>query len=191
MDYLSNTYFPFDDYSTFKAILNDLKFNDINGHDKKHSIRVLFLTLLIASELEIDQGDIELLCLACINHDRGRVHDKECSNHGAKSYEIIKKENFLNKYDEYLEYSINEKELEFLLTYHCKDDKEAINFIENSNFSEENQDRLIDLLFILKDADALDRVRFGIKALDVKYLRYEYSKKITLIAQLALNNIKL
>lgn len=35
---------------------------------------------------------------------------------------------------------------------------------------------------ILKDADALDRVRFGIRALDTRYLRLEISKSLVFFA---------
>ena len=43
---------------------------------------------------------------------------------------------------------------------------------------------------ILKDADALDRVRFGISQLDLGYLRTEEAKHFPLIARICYDNVK-
>ena len=51
--------------------------------------------------------------------------------------------------------------------------------------------KLLTCFKIVKDADALDRVRFGIRELDVNYLRLENSIKYTLIAQQTFNSLKL
>lgn len=175
-------------FDNYKDVLRELSFNKIDGHDKNHSLRVLFLALIIGYELDLTDEDAELLAIACINHDRGRKHDRKCTNHGKESFKIFSEEGFLE--DVYTEYFIDENEVEFLLTYHCKDDKEAEEF-SNKNFVEEGKDRLLKLLYILKDADALDRVRFGIKDLDMNYLRFDISKKLTLLANLCLKGLKL
>ena len=47
------------------------------------------------------------------------------------------------------------------------------------------------LLDVFKDADALDRVRFGISELDVNQLRIPISKKLPLLAELCVRNIKI
>lgn len=44
---------------------------------------------------------------------------------------------------------------------------------------------------ILKDADALDRVRFGISTLDVSYLRLPISHKLVPLAVAAVTGIRI
>ena len=44
---------------------------------------------------------------------------------------------------------------------------------------------------ILKDADALDRVRFGIEALDINQLRTPEAKTMTMIAEQIIQGVKL
>ena len=53
-----------------------------------------------------------------------------------------------------------------------------------------NRSRSKMLIDIFKDADALERVRFGIKELDMNQLRLPISKELTLVARLYLENIK-
>ena len=89
------------------------------------------------------------------------------------------------------EYYIDERDLEFLMTYHCKDDKEAIEYVESTYKTAESRETMLRLLYILKDADALDRVRFGIRNLDLNYLRFDFSKKLTLMARLIKENLKI
>ena len=43
---------------------------------------------------------------------------------------------------------------------------------------------------IFKDADGLDRVRLGLKELNISMLRTEEAKKLPLVANLLLENIK-
>lgn len=61
---------------------------------------------------------------------------------------------------------------------HCIDD----NKIKRVNNKELNL-----CLDILKDADALDRQRFGIRDLDFSYLRIKFSKKLSFYAFKLLN----
>ena len=44
---------------------------------------------------------------------------------------------------------------------------------------------------ILKDADALDRVRFGIEALDINQLRTPEAKTMTMAAEQIIQGVKL
>ena len=60
---------------------------------------------------------------------------------------------------------------------HCIDDNKL-------KFKNKNQKLCLD---ILKDADALDRQRFGLKDLDSKYLRLPFSKKLSFYAFKLLN----
>lgn len=44
---------------------------------------------------------------------------------------------------------------------------------------------------ILKDADGLDRLRFGVRELDMDYLRLDISKTLVLIAVQSIKYLKL
>ena len=165
-----------------KEQLRDLYFPNLEEgvHDKLHSLRVLFLVNVICKHLNINYADTVLLSTASIYHDIGRLNDGVCTSHGERSYNEFFKKDF------------NDNELmKFLLTYHCKDDEDAIEYLNNCDYSEEKKENFKQLLWILKDADALDRVRFGIKGLDFNSLRFDFSKKLVLIARLSLNGLTL
>ena len=53
------------------------------------------------------------------------------------------------------------------------------------------KERVTMLYSIFKDADALDRVRLGIRDLDVNQLRCSESHHLTLVARICLEQIKL
>lgn len=169
-------------FSKYKNILDKLNFRETKGHNKKHSLRVLLLALIIAMEKELTDDEVELLAISCINHDRGRINDEVCLKHGKRSFEIFVKENQLDLINP--EYYVDEKDLEFLMTYHCREDVEAIDYLYRNIEYKEHRGMLLKILYILKDADALDRIRFGIKELDLNYLRFDFSKKLTLISRI-------
>lgn len=52
------------------------------------------------------------------------------------------------------------------------------------------RDRVELLYKVFKDADGLDRIRFGIRDLDLNFLRLPVSKTLTLVARLYHDNIK-
>ena len=158
-----------DIYFKYKNKLNNLIFEyDSNEHGKRHCLRVLFLSLVIANYRKVSKENIDLLCTAAIYHDIGRDNDFEDTYHGQKSYDI------------YVQNHHNNKILEFLMSYHCKDDDVAIRRFKKANFK--NKKEVLELFCILKDADALDRVRFGIMDLDMNYLRLDVSKTLTLLS---------
>lgn len=137
------------------------------GHGIDHSLRVLMLVTFIVDELSLAAEDLEILYKAATFHDAGRVNGLSDPLHGelgAKWYR--------ERYGE-------DKEVEFLIKYHSLDDEVAKNDLKRLNINKKA--RLWILYEVLKDADALDRVRFkyyGKGALDEKFLRLEYSKKL-------------
>ena len=106
-------------------------------------------------------------------------NDSEDLLHGEQSYQALV--NALSMTED--------KDLEFLMKYHSRPDRQGINALKS--FPKDRQQNLKKLLFILKDADALDRVRFGIRALDMNFLRLDFSKKLTFVAIQALKGIEL
>lgn len=140
----------------------DLFFRPYGDHGVGHTRRVLYLAMKLADKCGLNDENKKLLAIACCYHDIGRTNDWTDDDHGKKSAEkFLKME--LNK-----RHWLNDKELEIvldLIVFHSLDDKWWIR----------EGDELL-MYQILKDADALDRLRFN--DLDVKYLRLPESKEM-------------
>lgn len=148
-------------------------------HDNIHSARVLFLALSIIQVGKIKLNDTELaqLSSAIVYHDIGRSNDEEDRNHGRASRDIYEKR-------------YSDPVTGFLIEYHCHDDDYAENCLKTDP-QIKNKKRAWLLYQILKDADALDRVRFGISNLDVSYLRLPISHKLVPLAVAAVTGIRI
>lgn len=146
-------------------------------HSVLHTIRVLLLALLIIEneELVLKEDDVAQLMQAITFHDIGRQNDDEDPKHGEYGAAIYKE-------------SHSDPVVEFLIQYHCIDDKKAKKALESDTRIEDKEKALL-LYNILKDADALDRVRFGLRDLDVRYLRIPISKKLVLTADQCVRQI--
>lgn len=149
-------------------------------HDMVHSARVLFLALSIiqAGKVKLSRKELEQLSEAIIYHDIGRRDDGVDREHGANSRRIY-------------EGSSRNCDLvtAFLIEYHCLDDKQAEAYLQHSPIK--GKSRAWMLYQIMKDADALDRVRFGIFDLDVNFLRLPISHKLVPLAVTAVSGIKM
>lgn len=145
-----------------------------------HSARVLFLALSIiqAGKIKLNTKELQQLSEAIIYHDIGRSDDGIDREHGAASRRI---------------YETSSRNCDlitaFLIEYHCLDDKQAETYLQHSHIKGKSRAWL--LYQIMKDADALDRVRFGILALDVNYFRPPISHKLIPLAVTAVNGIKM
>ena len=185
--------FSSDRYQIFRAMLNEFPLSKRGSdHNKLHMLRVLFLGLLMCDR-ECDgtiftNYDLNTLCLALTFHDIGRVNDIDDEKHGIDSYNLLS--NHLASMG-FTKEDYNDEFLRFLMKYHCIDDEIAIKEIKRMNIPISQRAKLLTCFKIVKDADALDRVRFGIRELDVNYLRLENSIKYTLIAQQTFNSLKL
>lgn len=171
-------------YNYKKMLLEVNFFKDLKGHDKIHTLRVMFLALLIIElgDKKLSKENKDILLKACIYHDIARDNDLEDNKHGEYGYKylldnkIIKKENSI---------------LEFLMKYHCIDDKEAIEYLSSTDYSKRKINNMMLMYKILKDADGLDRLRFGVRELDMDYLRLDISKTLVLIAVQSIKYLKL
>ena len=83
----------------------------------------------------------------------------------------------------------DELETVFLIKYHCIDDDVAYTALGKSDIP--NKDRVWLLYTILKDADALDRVRFGMREIDPKYFRNKMAVQLLPAAQNAVVGIQM
>ncbi len=168
-------------YHYHKNAMLDLEFaQDSEVHGLEHQARVLLLCLMLAQELNLPARDVRVLATAAIFHDTQRTNDDTDPPHGKASREY---------------YHANVKNpdplVEFLCEYHSLPDEEGYSEIKNNRQLSKNRSRAKLLLGIFKDADALDRVRFGIQSLDLNQLRIPVSKELSLIARLCFQNIKI
>lgn len=149
----------------FFKFKDDSDFNfEMNDHDEQHMLRVLFLSIIMSEYYKLKKSLRPTLYNAAMFHDIGRTNDSEDTRHGADSYKLLCEYNKSFKNDELLGN---------LMTYHCLPDDKAF------QFKNENEKLMYK---ILKDADALDRQRFGIRELDIKYLRLDFSHKLLFAA---------
>lgn len=166
--------------SRISALYDDYGRADDEEHDAEHTLRVLFDALLLVQVQGIDltKKESHQLCDAILYHDIGRTNDDVDDSHGAKSKDIY--------YDAAPECN---SATAFLIEYHCLDDRKALKALKASNIRD--KERVWLLYTILKDADALDRVRFGMRAVDPKYFRNEMAHKLLPTAQSCVGQLKL
>lgn len=152
------------------------------GHGKLHTARVLFLALAIiqAGKIKLNPRGLTQLSTAIIFHDIGRKHDDVDNGHGKAGREIYKK----------TAGSSADPAVCFLIKYHCLDDKLAEEYLKSTDTIRARKRTWL-LYQILKDADALDRVRFGIYDLDVNQLRLPISHKLVPLAVTAVTGIRI
>lgn len=174
-------------YQTYRQKLKKLyrKYHKhLLAHDGLHSLRVLLLALIIASHEGLGKTAYKQIAEAAIYHDIGRINEMTDISHGEHSKDIYQKDGG------------TDQAVMFMIQYHCIDDSVAITAL-NDMFSIKTIKKVKKMFDILKDADALDRVRFGIAVdpksdgLDVRYLRNEFAKKLVFFAVKAKQEIEL
>lgn len=135
-------------------------------HGINHLYRVSILSGMIHELVREDYDDLNdttliHVMMAGLFHDIGRENDEEDTKHGKRSIELLDKHHIHIS-----------KDMRQIIEYHCIDD---------SQFPQSSP-RIQIMYQILKDADALDRVRFGIRALNTRYLRLDISKSLVFFA---------
>lgn len=152
------------------------------GHDKLHTARVLFLALAViqAGKVRLNRAELSQLTNAIVFHDIGRKNDRVDDGHGKASRKIYEKNAG----------SSADPAVCFLIEYHCLDDTLAEEYLQSADIIRAKKRTWL-LHQILKDADALDRVRFGIYDLDVNQLRLPISHKLVPLAVTAVTGIRI
>lgn len=146
--------------------------SSLSKHDNSHMMRVTMLARKIAELMGLDAHSVYLLNEAAKNHDIGRTDDGKNVGHGQRSAEIYEARCTLDALDRSL--------ICAMIEYHEKPDndltKEAI--YDKYDIPIEQRINLDLLCDIIKDADALDRVRFNNRyaSLDTSKLRTKESK---------------
>jgi len=133
-------------------------------HGTGHTRRVLTHALEIASALEVAAWERKAVELAAGWHDIGRTNDGVDYYHGAKSAGKVVGLGLHQGIDA----AVLEVAL-FAVTHHSGGEQHA----ESAALRTRDADAALKVFRVLKDADALDRVRLG--DLDVSYLRFGVS----------------
>ncbi len=173
-------------------ILNDIKPEVLYQsyfHGLYHSQKVTYFAYLIGKAEGLNNDDMTILLDAAKYHDIGRDKDYESDIHGfissKKIDSVVKYDNQRNMY--YLKAIIDD---------HCREDSRHVFCYWNYEYKEKfGQDEELDferfkkLSDILKDADALDRLRFQncSAVLEEEYLRTDSSKRLVKEAEI-INN---
>lgn len=132
-------------------------------HGVAHIERVLLFGGLIAMQNHCNEEDTKLLLIACSYHDIGRIDDSLDDDHGRRSSEKLPSVISLSSEDMAI--------VQAAIYSHSIDDSRMENVI--ASFGILDKARAIRIAKMLKDADALDRVR--VYDLDPNYLRFPCS----------------
>jgi HD superfamily phosphodiesterase len=140
-------------------------------HGMSHTRRVLTHAHTVAVARDVDPDWFESLVLAVAWHDIGRTHDGREPEHGANSVAKVRRLG--------LHAGVDAQILSrtfFAMEWHSVSDYHAI---DRATTLDPRPGTMLRVLWLLKDADGLDRVR--IEDLDPDQLRYEES--LALIAR--------
>ncbi len=145
---LVNTYNPY-----MKLIKAKLFFAPYSAHGIAHTARVMILTQKLGQKYCLNESLKRILLYCAIYHDIGRENHEVDEKHGYRSYQKAQKNNLL-PFD-----LVGEEILKFIIENHPIDIEKATNNVKK--YKLEDDKIAIYLLKIFKDADTLDRCRFG------------------------------
>lgn len=192
-----------DEYFLYKnTFIKSSHYRNPDGiHGIPHVKHVLFHAITLSRALGLNSRDRAILANASIYHDIGRGHDGHCTMHGDWSWkqyveDIVTKEDLFQGEINYVENvkqgifdahhkPLNDYEMkivEFLIRYHCRDDDESLETLENMFIDQKEREHAWMLYQVFKDCDGLDRVRLPLNELDVKYFRTEEAKNRLIFA---------
>ncbi len=155
-------------WPVFNTTLKELKRDALyksHIHGIAHIERVLLFGGLIAMENHCNEADTRLLLTACSYHDIGRIDDSKDDAHGSRSSSMLPDVIMLAPEDMRI--------VQAAIHAHSPNDEHMAQII--ASYGVKDTERAFYIARMLKDADALDRVR--VDDLDTKYLRFDASKK--------------
>lgn len=161
-----NSLKSWDLWPVFEQYVKDLKTEFLyqsHVHGISHIERVLLFGGLIAMQNHCSKEDTTLLLLACSYHDIGRIDDSLDDCHGKRSSQKLPDvisllpEDMLIVQAAICAHSMNDSCMEEIIT----------------SYSITDQNRALNIARMLKDADALDRVR--VHDLNTDFLRFPCS----------------
>lgn len=173
------------DYIVYKGLRSDIGvFKRDGDHSFEHTLRVLLWTLLMCAELGLSEDEQDILAIASLFHDVGRVNDSGDLGHGKWSRRIFEANKDIKRSKE------KRAIIGFLIEFHCRDDEDGYREIENNAVLSESRFNVELLYKVFKDCDALDRVRFGLRGLDLEQLRIPVSTQLSKVARIIFEQLK-
>ncbi len=176
----------------FQEVLDSIKYKYLYRskkgnliHGQNHIERVVFYANILAILNDINGDDYKLLMDAAIYHDSGRIGDFDDNLHGFLSAKLVDK---IFKDDEFYKTEDNLNMLKAMIDFHALDDTELDRILEF--YDVKDKVRCKKLAYLLKDADALDRVRFiesDAAYLNENYLRNSQSVRLIQAAKELVN----
>jgi hypothetical protein len=132
-------------------------------HGIKHTYRVMLHCLRLGI-LTNKIREAKIAFFGAYIHDMARLHDGYCTIHGAEAakYKLPLYEGLFSKYGAIRDDILTIRQIVTRHSLHAEPQKDSKTF---------------STLAILKDADALDRIRLGVHDLNRDYLRYEITHK--------------
>ena len=121
--------------------------------------------------------DYYILMAAAILHDVARTDNAPGAKHGEDAAKMLS-DKFPSVFSDYG----HEEEIIFLVKHHCTEDKDAQKAAKGNSALE----AVLPILYILKDADALDRWRFGIggDGVNLSLMRNREAKLLSPVARM-------
>lgn len=146
-------------------------------HGINHNERVLFWVYYLSKKCELNETFLRIVLDGAKYHDIGRVNDQLDPSHGSRSASKI--EHIVD--NEIYQEKENLDLLKAIVELHSLHDNKVRQVMKKYNI--QNKEQFYILFSILKDADALDRIRSTylknrFSALNPTYLRLDYSKKL-------------
>ncbi len=138
-------------------------------HGKEHVYRVMYHVLILGTLLKY-KHETRLAFFAAYIHDMSRLHDGKCSEHGQRAA-TDKLPLFLQLFRNN---DMNEEDIPFIYSA-------VANHSILSEISKNHPHYIVTA--ILKDADALDRVRISPNDLKLKYLRFKETYSLIAFAE--------
>ena len=136
-------------------------------HTTEHVERVLLFALLLGRELEVPSEDLDALALCAVFHDTRRHDDDLDVGHGDRAAA------YYREYETERGRTPDDRVARIIARHDRRDE------VSEEKFREEGADDETLLLYrIFKDADAIDRFRFGPKALNERYLRTSAARNL-------------
>jgi HD superfamily phosphodiesterase len=149
-------------------------------HGVRHTQRVHIHAQRLIRELRWPEADARVVLSAAVWHDIGRVSDGWDPRHGALSAARVVELGL----DAALP-GADARLARFAIRYHCRSDERGALRATGQN----DPERALSILWLLKDADALDRVRLGNGAyeIDSTALRHDCTIEMVDFAEELLN----
>ncbi len=171
---LMQTQAMIDRYFNYAGQIKSAWFHNPEGiHALSHTKRVLLLGILLAYLENLSEQECDLICLAAIYHDIGRLTDGYDTTHGLASYRKLVSRGLLQQIP-----TAQLETIRFIIELHAVADQAALKQL--NKYQLPDVDRALKLYNLFKDADGLDRVR--INDLNPDYLRNPGAHKLLLLA---------